>query len=206
MEIFNPTNIYFVRHGESLANVRKHVGEFSAPLSAIGRKQAVVLSNNLKFISFDGIFSSGYRRAKETADIIAQERKTKVVVDRRLDEWNIGKLDGVSQTVFDQETQGYFHPSQDVKPSELFKIRLFPEMETPEETVSRMISFINERSQDNQGKNILSVSHGAVLGFLLIHLGKLTLKDLPDFGKIIPNSSFIKISSNGAFLKSDWQR
>lgn len=181
--------IYFVRHGQSLANINDLVGVSSSPLSQLGREQAEKLKENLSGINFSAVYSSGFERAKETAAILVGERNFEV--DRRLNEWNIGKLDGVSQAEFNNKTSIYFNESID--PTKALKYRLFPAMETPQELLDRLSSFINEKSRLHLGQNILAITHGAALGFLLVSLGYLKLEQLPDFGKLIPNTNFIKI-------------
>lgn len=66
--------IYFMRHGQSLANARGLVaGQLDSPLTELGRQQAeaagrVALAEGLKF---DAIISSDLKRAAETARIVA---------------------------------------------------------------------------------------------------------------------------------------
>lgn len=154
MRILNSCSIYFIQHGESLANINSLVGISSSPLSSVGIKQTKILSRNLARIDFAAIYSSEFKRTKETAKIIADERRIKIEIDRRLNEWNIGRLDGNSQYQFDKETSAYFSGNSGLKSDERFRLRLFPEMETPEEIVKRMTLFIKERSSEHLGKNI----------------------------------------------------
>jgi uncharacterized phosphatase len=67
--------IYFVRHAESEATANNIAagGEFEAPLTDYGRKQAKKTGKGLKDKKIDVIVSSPMIRAIETAKIIAQE-------------------------------------------------------------------------------------------------------------------------------------
>jgi len=89
--------IYFIRHGESEANV---ANVFSGPDSLItdhGREQARVAGEKLKSdgIVVDRIISSTYQRSTETARIIAEAigfDVDKIQYDHRLVEINCGEL------------------------------------------------------------------------------------------------------------------
>lgn len=69
--------IYFVRHGQSEANVSP-LPVFQgpeSPLNSIGKKQAESIAERFKNLSFEKIISSSFIRAKETAMIIANKTK-----------------------------------------------------------------------------------------------------------------------------------
>ncbi len=93
--------IYFVRHGESEANKR---GVFAgqkedSPLTSKGREQAVLTAQAIIVdkVKMHRVISSPLKRSLETAQIISQELKikhTKVVVDERITEYDMGSLTG----------------------------------------------------------------------------------------------------------------
>lgn len=187
--------IYMVRHGQSDANVQDVVGLIASKLSPLGIQQAKTLSKNLAGVNFGKYFASEYVRAQETAKKLSPQ--SEIVIDRRLNEWGIGNFDGMSQKEFNQRTLIYFDKKSKLSVEEKFEKRLFSEMETPYEVVLRLSSFIRENSQKYRGKNILAATHAAALGFLLIHFKHLQFEQMPVFGKVVPNTSFIKIISDG---------
>ena len=67
--------LYFVRHGQSQANIEKvFAGSgYDAPLTPTGLEQAKNISATLRGKLIDIIVSSPLKRAKETADCIAKE-------------------------------------------------------------------------------------------------------------------------------------
>src|ERR1700704_837420 len=73
--------IYVVRHGESLFNASENIeeypkeGPYGSPLSEKGKDQARVLAKKLNSVNFAAVFSSDLSRAKQTAEILALERK-----------------------------------------------------------------------------------------------------------------------------------
>lgn len=62
--------IYFVRHGQSQANLEEREQGAEGPLSELGRKQASFVAKRFSDVPIDLIVSSPYERAKETAEII----------------------------------------------------------------------------------------------------------------------------------------
>lgn len=62
--------IYFIRHGESVANHAKlHSGWSQVPLSAKGEKDAERSGRILAGLKFDKVFSSDIKRAMQTCEI-----------------------------------------------------------------------------------------------------------------------------------------
>ena len=71
---------YFVRHGQSTANATGIIAGSSDPrLSDLGREQANITGVQLKSYNISVILSSPYTRAKQTADIIAEQIGIKTV-------------------------------------------------------------------------------------------------------------------------------
>jgi len=86
--------IFFVRHGESVANVTGHwQGHGDSPLSDAGRKQAVALAARLKRESFDLVLSSDLSRAADTGRAAFE----KVELDERFREVNVGAWEGLTR-------------------------------------------------------------------------------------------------------------
>jgi broad specificity phosphatase PhoE len=64
--------VYFVRHAQSEDNAAPVFQSENSPLSEIGRRQAQLVARRLSKLPFDAIIASPLRRAKETAETIAQ--------------------------------------------------------------------------------------------------------------------------------------
>lgn len=78
--------IYFVRHGQSQANLEeREQGAFGA-LSELGREQAAFVAKRFTDLPIDIIVSSPYERAKETADIINAHLNKELIVSELLRE------------------------------------------------------------------------------------------------------------------------
>ncbi len=89
-------NLYLVRHGESVSNFQNiFIGRsIDPPLTEKGQQQAKSLARSLKQKRIQAIFSSTLIRAKQTADIIADELKLAVTYSENLIEVGLGLLDG----------------------------------------------------------------------------------------------------------------
>jgi broad specificity phosphatase PhoE len=93
--------LYFVRHGESEANLRKvFAGQLDdSPLTGTGRRQAKEAGAEMKRsgLEFDHIIASPLDRTKETATIIAVElglAPSQIQHDARLLEYDMGDFTG----------------------------------------------------------------------------------------------------------------
>lgn len=89
-------NLYLARHGESVSNSKNvFIGRSVDPLlTEKGLQQAKSLAQSLKHKHIQAIFSSTLMRAKQTADIIADELKLPVTYTEDLIEVGLGALDG----------------------------------------------------------------------------------------------------------------
>ena len=87
----------FVRHGHTAYN-EKHLlqGQRDIPLSPLGREDALKTKLALKDEKIDEIYTSPLKRAKETAEIINEDRKVPLYVADDIIEMNYGDLEGLS--------------------------------------------------------------------------------------------------------------
>ncbi|MBS1251869.1 MAG: putative phosphoserine phosphatase 2 [Anaerolineales bacterium] len=88
--------LYLIRHGENKANITKEFSykEVDYPLTDKGRLQAQQTAKHFAGRDIDAIYSSPLKRAKETADIIADRLNLAVAVVENLREVNVGDLEG----------------------------------------------------------------------------------------------------------------
>jgi broad specificity phosphatase PhoE len=94
--------LYFVRHGESEANVRQTFSNSSSdrdPLSAltdVGRAQVERLAEQLAGVPFEAFYCSPVVRARQSADIVSARIGIDYVVTPALAEYHVGELEGKS--------------------------------------------------------------------------------------------------------------
>lgn len=101
-------HLYFVRHGQSQANVdRIFAGQSNTPLTALGRHQAEVAAQEIKDLGIDHMISSPLSRTHETARIIAAViayPEEKIEISNLLLERSYGSATGLS---WDTDLDGF---------------------------------------------------------------------------------------------------
>ncbi|WP_411954327.1 histidine phosphatase family protein [Alkalibacillus sp. S2W] len=93
-------NLVLIRHEESEADIPpvRHEGQADNPLTNRGRKQIKKLSEfTTSNYSFDRIYSSTLKRAKESAKIINQDMNSEIVFLDELMEMSNGVLAGMTK-------------------------------------------------------------------------------------------------------------
>jgi broad specificity phosphatase PhoE len=90
--------VYFVRHGESEANLLHEFSNrgFKHGLTQRGQQQATALAQSLKNASITKVFSSPLRRAVQTAEILASALHVPYEITDALREYDCGILEGHS--------------------------------------------------------------------------------------------------------------
>lgn len=192
---------YLVRHGESYSNVKQKLqGHKNSRLTNEGINQAKLIAKELKSINFDFAFSSDLLRAKKTAEIIAIEHKLLVKTSELLRERNFGKWEGKPYNVYSTELKHLLDEFLELSDKEKKKYK-FPDMESDEEIVIRLITFLRETALAYAGKTILIGTHGSIMRAFLIHLGFGTYDEIP--ADAVSNCGYMKIESDGNefFLK-----
>lgn len=149
--------IYLVRHGQTDWNIEKKTqGHTDIPLNETGILQAYNISNNLKKLKIDKIYSSDLQRAHQTAEIINEQFNLNVILDNRLREINYGDLEGISRTTLNHKIWDIFND----KPEQLHA-------EPIDCVFKRIKSFIDELDIN---KNILIVTHGGALRMIMYYV------------------------------------
>ena len=196
-----PCTIYLVRHGESEWNVQSLMqGKTSGvPLTKTGIKQARAIEAKLKKIKFAAIFSSDLMRARQTAQIIAYQRKLAVTTARAIRERSFGAYEGKTLKQYQEDLQETLTRFDALSDNDKFKFVYPHGIESIGGTVARVITWLREISIAYAGKNVLVVSHGGVLRLLLIHLGYGTYSQLPPFS--IDNTGYLVLKSDGVEIE-----
>ena len=125
-----------------------------------GEEQSRKLSENPELQNIDVLWSSSYARAKGTAKYIAYRNNIEINIDSNLNERKLGNLEDLSRWMENKAigvVQAYL---QDKK----WKAR---EGESCEEATKRITLFLQKILEENVGKRIVLVSHGALISFLL---------------------------------------
>ena len=142
--------IYFVRHGETEANVARIIagGEYESPLTDNGKMQAKQAGRELKGKKIDAIVSSPMERTRDTAIIIAKEigyNPKKIIYDKAFVEVFNGFYSGKPYALRDRH---------------IVAGELIEDIESPNEVYDRVNKGF-ERIRKMSANSIVLVSHGA---------------------------------------------
>jgi broad specificity phosphatase PhoE len=164
----SPTTFFFVRHGESEANVaRVFSGRLDSPLTERGRAQAVTVAKTLDDVPFDRIVATPLSRSLDTALVVGRHRKMPVDIVRDLIEIDVG--DNTGKT-FD-EIAGLPDFKNDGFTS-------WPNGESLEQVLARALRALRAIHHDTPGGTVLVIGHGGVTRILVSHfLGMLPRLD-----------------------------
>jgi len=95
------TRVFLIRHAETNENHAGVVqGRADNPLSALGSRQAVALSESLSMQRLTAVHASPLRRAQQTAVAVAEPHGLMVVTEPDLVEMDIGEMEGLSGPEF----------------------------------------------------------------------------------------------------------
>lgn len=153
--------IIAVRHAESLANTKGiYQGQtYDTPLSALGKKQAEALSQELADYKIDNILSSPLKRTMQTAQKIASQIGKKVKVEKAIIETNHGLWEGKKKKWIYQKYPN-IAKKWAIQPSKAD----FPRGEAFSQTLERVNKFVFENVWKG---NTLLVTHDNIVRILI---------------------------------------
>lgn len=187
--------LYFTRHGETDWNLLKKIqGKQDTELNATGIMQAEQLGDNLLLgkYNFTKIYSSTQKRARRTAEIVAEKLNMDFETLEGLEEMNLGLWEGLSwnevEERFPKEFENWFINRRYMKT---------PEGESYQDLLDRVLSAIKNIIETQEG-NVLVVTHSAVIMALLCYLHNTPFEEM--VGKYdIKNAELVEIDSKDLF-------
>lgn len=177
--------LYVVRHGQTDWNVLHRLqGCTNIALNSTGIKQAHILSDNIKDLKIDMIFTSPLDRAVDTANIINEHRNLTIQADNALIERSYGLLEGV----YGHEYNKYLYWDYDKNYSD-------NNVEKVQDLFKRVYDFLDSIIEKYNDKNILLVTHNGVsIAINCYFKGFPADKQLLKF--ILDNCSYVEYDSN----------
>lgn len=159
------TTLYLVRHGETDCNRNQLLcGWGDPPLNGRGRKQAVAAAMALKNVDFHHAYSSGLKRATETAQIILQNREQEVKEVPLLREIHFGEYEGKTMAWIEKNAPDRYQAMA----TEGVHFQ-FPGGESLAQMHQRVVQGVEALRQQHPGEQLLVVSHGGVIRSILAH-------------------------------------
>ncbi|MEA1975977.1 MAG: histidine phosphatase family protein [Bacillota bacterium] len=158
--------IYFIRHGETNANVMKrYCGHTDIPINENGIVQAKTVANIIKNYGIELMYCSDLKRAKMTMKEINKFYNLDITYLTELREMNFGILEDLTFKEI-----GDIYPKEKEKIIKFSKNYQFPEGESLEMLYLRANSIFKEIINKNKNGNILIVSHGGVIESILTEI------------------------------------
>ena len=156
------TKLIFVRHGEATGNIDRIFHGFTdSDLTENGHKQIERTAQVLAGETIDYIYSSGLKRAHQTACAIAAHHSLEVSVDPRFREINGGKW----ETEFWDDLPKLFPESYDDWVNNPHLVEL-PEGESMMEFAARLCEAVMDVIEAHPGKVICIATHGTCVRVL----------------------------------------
>lgn len=164
---------YFARHGETVWNAERRLcGRTDAPLSEAGRRQAHLLAERLRPISFEALYTSPLQRARETAGIVGTAVGHVPAVDSRLVELSYGAWEGRTTTeVKLADAEAY--RAWEADPAVVAP----PKGESGEHLIARLKPFLADVVQRHREGNVVVVCHRTVCRLMACHLMGIPLSE-----------------------------
>lgn len=177
------THLYLIRHGEALGAIHDIIG--NTALSPLGIRQAEHLRDRLAAtgeIAADVLISSTLTRARQTAEIIAPALKLPIVFDDELHELRDGAADGMSVKEYRARfgaVNFYETPFRAVAPAG----------ENWGQFVLRVSTALDRVLREYEGKTIVIVCHGGVIGISFLYFFGINTVQYPRTGFDTTNTS-----------------
>ena len=144
--------ICLVRHGETDWNkAGKLQGHTDIELNENGLKQAEQCAQFLKGSGYEIVLTSPLKRAKQTAQIIAQNNALPIIEAPLFIERNYGQAEGMS---YEERI-------------EKFPNRNYPNQETKEALRERVIKGLKQIREQRSEQKIILVAHGGIINCIL---------------------------------------
>jgi len=158
--------LYFVRHGESVANVLRVFSNHNLdhPLTTLGVEQAHALAVKLAGKPIQRIYTSPVKRAVQTAAILGEKVGIQAEITIALQEWDVGVYEGTSDPV---GWDLHHRVMDDWLVHHLYDHKM-PGGESFNEIRARFVPFIQNLIRDgNPDEEVVLVGHGGLYGCML---------------------------------------
>lgn len=189
--------LILLRHLQSQWNLEnRFTGWTDVPLSKEGIESAKEVTQKLRGLEFDKIYTSPLIRNKKTVFLILENLGKKdlpIIIDRALDERNYGKLQGLNK---DQIKKQY--GSEQVKLWRRSWDQAPPGGESLKDVFKRTVPFFQKNIEKDlkDGKNILVVASHNSLRALVKYLDKISDKDIINIE--VPCAGLLKYEYNNS--------
>lgn len=160
------TKLILVRHAQTIDNIKFILaGSIDSKISDIGRKQIKYLTNYLKDLNIDSIYTTTLSRTKETVLEISKLKNIDIIEVENLNEINFGSFEGMTfndiQSLYPDEFQKIIDDGYDYK---------YPNGESLVNTYDRVCKEMDKIIKNSEGKTVLICSHGGTIRNIISYL------------------------------------
>ena len=170
--------LYVARHGQTTWNVAELISGLSdVPLTEMGQQQAKELAEEVSRLErpITKIIHSPLKRAKDTAQAVADKNHLPMIADERLVEMNYGDFDGMPQsTPAFQKARVQF-------------AKRFPNGESVLDTYARVVPLLEEVLADEANTYLLVCHNGLI-------------RAIRNYFEPLENAEFFKLRTPNATL------
>ncbi len=155
----NPLTIYLIRHGETDWNLHgKLQGDTDNPLNSTGKRQALENAARLRGVDVDHIYSSGLKRAIQTAEVFAV--RAPVTSLEQLNERSRGVYEGrIADEVEKEFRPRFLDPEDDLNGGESLA-----------STARRVSHATRDIVQSHPGGTVMIVGHSGINPLIIAEL------------------------------------
>lgn len=174
--------VYLVRHAEDLGAAEARLADLG--LSERGRVQAARTAEALAGLPLDRCVSSPLERALETARLLVAGRSIPFAVEPVLAEGSLGRLAGLSREQAERAFPQDFRLGSTLVARLAASGRTAPGGESREQFLDRVEAAreLVAQALTREHENLLVVSHGGLLNYLLQRLLGVPVRDEVPFG------------------------
>jgi broad specificity phosphatase PhoE len=185
--------VTFVRHGATEWTGRSVLcGQTDVPLSDLGRSQAAALASLMRGRRFDALWSSPLRRARDTAAAMGDAIGHAVVTDTRLQEMNLGQLEGASFGELPRGP-GSFRDRWQRQPGTV----RFPRGESVADVGKRTWQVLEELYHRHPSGHVLVVSHMFAISAMLCRVFSIRVGKFRTFAVDVASLTTVQMDAQG---------
>ncbi|MGL4914006.1 MAG: histidine phosphatase family protein [Romboutsia sp.] len=158
--------LILVRHALTIDNQNNRLsGHIDSTVSEVGKNQINKLTNYLKNINIDKIYTTTSSRTKDTVKKISKMKNLEIIEKEDLKEISFGDFEGIT---FEEIKKSYPHEFQDmINKGYEYK---YPNGESLIDSYSRVTDEISKMIFENEEKTILICSHGGTIRNIITYL------------------------------------
>jgi len=159
------TQIFLLRHGETEWNVERRIqGHSESSLTELGVAQAGARAAEMATLGLDAVYSSTSLRARQTTDAVLGSATESVIYRDELRELCMGIWEGqLRDDIARDDAETYDLYQRNPAAFQLEGAETFAEMQ------QRGVQAIEDIAAAHEGKEVLVVSHGAIIKACILH-------------------------------------